>query len=135
MSAPAQTTPEQTVAELFDALDRLDLDAIESFLDEDPQSVDELSGGWLRGRDALRNHFAQVTGAGLTDVHSKVTDVHTAQWGDTAAVTLVLDQTYHFDGEEHMIHAPSTIVLRRPEGEWRVALVHSVPLSEGDQGR
>jgi ketosteroid isomerase-like protein len=135
MSAPAQTTPEQTVAELFDALDRLDLNAIEAFFDQEPQSVDELSGGWLRGRAALRNYFAQVADGGLSDVHSKVTDVHTAQWGDTAAVTLVLDQTYRFEGEEHAIHAPSTILLRRPEGAWRVALVHSVPLSGGGQDR
>jgi ketosteroid isomerase-like protein len=131
MSASAQTSPDQTVSELFDALDRLDIEAIESLFDDEPQGVDELSGGWRRGRQALRDYFAQMTSAGLSDVRSTVADVHTADWGDTALVTLVLDQTYMFQGEPHAIHSPSTFVLRRHAGGWRIALVHSVPV--GDQ--
>jgi ketosteroid isomerase-like protein len=108
VSSQAQSSPEQMVNELFDALDRLDIDAIESLFDDEPQGVDELSGGWRRGREALHEYFSQITSAGLADVRSTVTDVHTKNWGDTAVVTLVLDQTYTLEGEQHAIHAPST---------------------------
>ena len=124
------SAPEQSVRDLFDALDRLDIDAIEASFDEAPQGVDELSGGWRRGRQALHEYFAQITGAGLSDVRSSLSDLHTEDWGDTAVVTLVLDQTYTLEGAEHAIHSPSTIVLRRSAGEWRVALVHSVPVPD-----
>ena len=121
---------EQTVSELFDAFDRLDIDAAESLFDDEPQGVDELSGGWRRGREALHDYFAQITSAGLADVRSTLADVHTADWGDTAVVTLVLEQTYTLEGEQHAVHAPSTLVLRRQDGRWRVALVHSVPVQD-----
>ncbi len=121
MSAPAKASPEQTVRELFDAFDRLDVASAESLFDDEPQGVDELSGGWRRGRQALHDYFAQVVDAGLTDVHSAIADVHTADWGDTAVVTLVLDQTYTLGSERQAVHAPSTIVLRRRTvaGRWR----------------
>jgi uncharacterized protein (TIGR02246 family) len=130
MSAPAQSSPEQTVSELFDAFDRLDMDSAESLFDDEPQGVDELSGGWRRGREALHDYFAQITSAGLADVRSTLAAVHTADWGDTAVVTLVLEQTYTLEGEQHAVHAPSTLVLRRHDGRWRVALVHSVPVQD-----
>ena len=92
--------------------------------------MDELSGGWRRGREALHDYFAQITSAGLADVRSTLADVHTADWGDTAVVTLVLEQSYTLEGEQHAVHAPSTLVLRRQNGRWRVALVHSVPVQD-----
>jgi ketosteroid isomerase-like protein len=130
MSARAPSSPEQAVNTLFEALDRLDIEAIEALFDDEPQGVDELSGGWRRGRDALHDYFSQITSAGLADVRSTIADVHTKNWGDTAVVTLVVDQTYTLEGEQHAIHAPSTIVLRRVGDEWRVALVHSVPVGD-----
>ena len=63
-------------------------------------------------------------------MRSTLADVHTADWGDTAVVTLVLEQTYTLEGEQHAVHAPSTLVLRRQDGPWRVALVHSVPVQD-----
>ena len=130
MSAHTASSPEATVNELFDALDRLEIDAIESLFDDEPQGVDELSGGWRRGREALHDYFSQIISAGLADVRSTVQDVQTNEWGDTALVTLVLDQTYTLEGEQHAIHAPTTILLRRTDGQWRVALVHSVPVQD-----
>lgn len=132
MSAAAATSPEQTVTELFDAFDTLDIDAVEALFDEEPQGVDELSGGWRRGREALHGYLSEVTSAGLSDVQSNVSDVHTTEWGDAAIVTLVLDQTYTIGGERQSIHAPSTIVLRRRDHRWLVALVHTVPVPDQD---
>jgi ketosteroid isomerase-like protein len=44
----------------------------------------------------------------------------------------VLDQTYTIGGERQAIRAPSTIVLRRRDDRWLVALVHTVPVAEND---
>jgi ketosteroid isomerase-like protein len=133
MPAPATSTPEQTVNELLRALDALDMDAIASMLADNPQGVDELSGGWRRGRDDLREYFDTVKRSGIADIHSKLSDLHVEDWGDTALVTAVLDQSYSMGGEQTSLHAPTSIVLRRDGGAWRTALVHSVPLPEQAQ--
>ena len=133
MPAPATSTPEQTVNELLRALDALDMDAIASMLADNPQGVDELSGGWRRGRDDLREYFDTVKRSGIADIHSKLSDLHVEDWGDTALVTAVLDQSYSMGGEETSLHAPTSIVLRRDGDAWRIALVHSVPLPEQEQ--
>jgi uncharacterized protein (TIGR02246 family) len=130
MSAPAASSPEQTVALLFQAFDSLDIERVETLIADDFQGVDELSGGWRRGRQALHEYLQMVSAAGLSDVRSQLSDVHTTDWGDTALVTAVLDQSYGMGGHIVRLHAPTTIVLRRQDGGWRIALVHSVPLSE-----
>jgi len=129
MSAPAQSSPEQTVSELFDAFDRLDIDSAEPLFDDEPQGVDELSGGWRRGCEALHDNFAQITSAGLADVRSPLADVHTADWGDTAVVTARLWLQGVNDGIvfERRLWFSDTYV-RRPAG-WRYALGQaSLPL-------
>ena len=133
MPAPATSTPEQTVNELLRALDALDIDAIESMFADNPQGVDELSGGWRRGRDGLREYFDMLKRSGIADIHSKISDIHTEDWGDTALVTAVLDQSYSMGGEQASLHAPTSIVLRRDGDAWHIALVHSVPLPEQEQ--
>jgi uncharacterized protein (TIGR02246 family) len=129
MSGPA-ASPQQTVDALFAALDALDVDALGALFATEPQGVDELSGGWRRGRDGLRQYLAEVKESGIGDVRSRRSDVYTLDWGDTALVTLVLDQSYTLGGERHSLHAPTSLVLRREDGAWRIALVHSVPLPE-----
>jgi uncharacterized protein (TIGR02246 family) len=130
MSAPAVTSPAELVRRLFDALDALDTARIEALAAADVQGVDELSGGWMRGRDAVHGYFERIKAAGLTRLRSTASDVATTEWGDAAVVTLVLDQTYTFGRQEQRIHAPTSIVLRREGGEWRFVLFHSVPLPE-----
>src|SRR3954452_20843717 len=115
MSLSAEPSPQRTIDELFEALDRLDIDAIEALLAAEPQGVDELSGGWRRGREALHDYFAQIASAGLSDVRSTLADIHVEEGGDTALATFVLDQTYSYEGEPQSVHAPSTVVLRREE--------------------
>ncbi|MEA2247827.1 MAG: hypothetical protein QOH46_2356 [Solirubrobacteraceae bacterium] len=132
MSAPAGTSPEETVSSLFQAFDALDIERAEALFADDVQGVDELSGGWRRGRDALHEYLQMISSAGLSDVRSSLSDVHTTDWGDTSVLTAVLDQSYRMGAEAVSLHAPTTIVLRRQEGAWRIALVHSVPLPESE---
>jgi uncharacterized protein (TIGR02246 family) len=130
MPAPATTSPEAVVNALFGALDEVDVDTVDALFAADPQGVDELSGGWRRGRAALHEHLAAVKAAGMANLRSTVSDLRLVDWGDTALATLVVEQTYTIDGRSRHIHAPTTIVLRREDGAWRIALVHSVPLAE-----
>jgi ketosteroid isomerase-like protein len=129
MSAPAATSPREAVAGLFAALDALDMPAIEAMLAAEPQAVDELSVGWLRGREALHQYLSEMQASQIADMRSEVGDLHVSEWGDTAAVTCMLDQTYTLDGEQQTVHAPTTVLLRREGVAWRIALLHSVPLA------
>ena len=60
-------------------------------LTEDSQSVDENTRAWTRGRAAIEGYLSQLEGS-ASDVHSRMTDVHEALWGDVGLVTFVLDQ-------------------------------------------
>jgi hypothetical protein len=131
MSAPATASAQETVDALFSALDALDTDAMAELFGDEPQGIDELSGGWRRGRPALDDYLEVLKGSGLADVRSEVSDAHLIEWDDTAIATMVLDQSYTLEGERRTIRAPTTLVLRRERGAWRVVLVHTVPTGDG----
>jgi ketosteroid isomerase-like protein len=133
MSAAAETSPDEVVRELFRALDALDPARIEARFTDDVQGVDELSAGWRRGRTAVHEYLLSVVGAGISDLRSELSDLCSIEWDDTAVVTFVLDQSYRMDGAGQRIHAPTSIVLRRTDGEWRCALLHSVPVAEPEE--
>ncbi len=125
------TELERRVVDLFDRFDALDLDGMRDLFADDVQGVDEISRRWLRGKDTLNDYFAMLGEMGISDVKSVLSDFHTADYGDTGVVTLMADQTYRVGGEPQSIHAPMTVVFRRTGGDWKIALVHAVPLPEG----
>jgi ketosteroid isomerase-like protein len=53
-----------------------------------------------------------------------------AVWGDVGLVTFALEQSYTMDGQKQTREAPTSIVFRRQDGDWRIELIHSVPLPE-----
>jgi len=132
MAAPATASPQDTVTSLFRSMDALDMDGIKALMTDEVQGVDELSGGWRRGRPALEEYLDMVAGSGLADIRSSLGDLHTAEWGDTAVGTGVLEQSYRMGEDSVSLRAPTTVVLRPQDGAWLVALVHSVPLPEED---
>ncbi len=115
--------------ELFDALDRKDFGRIVGMATDDVQGVDEISRGWLRGRAAMETYFASMAEQ-VSNIRSTLSDVQAVQIGDTGIVTCVLDQEYDVGGRRVSIHAPTSIVARRLDGRWQVALLHSVPLPD-----
>lgn len=121
---------EKLVMKLFETFDRLDLDGISSLMSEEVQGVDEISRKWMRGRDSLKGYFDQLQTMGLTGVKSALSDLHTKTWGDVGVVTCFLEQRYTAEGQPTVIHAPTTILAKREGGEWKVTLVHAVPLPE-----
>ena len=124
-----ETELESIARDMFDALDKKDFDRIVGLATDDVQGVDELSRGWMRGRAAMEAYF-RALGPQTSNIRSTLSDLHAVQHGDVGFVTFVLDQEYDFSGERTSIHAPTSIVARRVDGGWRVALLHSVPLAD-----
>lgn len=120
----------ETVArDLFARLDSMDVDALIESATEDIQTVDELSRRWIRGKDEGVRHLREMVGA-LRDVRTELRDVEERVWGDTGVLTCWIEQDYTFEGNPQHVSAPTTIVFRREDGDWKVALSHTVPLPE-----
>ncbi|MDX6407067.1 MAG: hypothetical protein QOE13_138 [Gaiellaceae bacterium] len=117
--------------EFIQALDARDPERLVSKIDDDAQSVDENSRRWLRGRDELEGYIRQMIGV-VTDVHSTLRDVAEQVWEDTGVLTCWFEQHYTLAGKEQQISAPTTIIFRRTNGEWKLALFHSIPLADHD---
>lgn len=61
-----------------------------------------------------------------------MSDAQQAVWGDVGLVTFVLDQTYIMDGQPQTISAPTSILFRRDPDDWKIALIHTVPIPEAE---
>lgn len=123
------TSLEQRARQLLELLDAMDLDALGGLLADDAQSVDEITQGWTRGRAAIEDYLSQLKGT-VSEVHSRMSDPQESVWGDVGLVTFVLDQTYTMDGKQQTVSAPTSILFRRQDGDWKIALIHTVPIPE-----
>ena len=127
---PEQTASlEQRVGRLLEFLDAMDVDSLGTMVTDDVQSVDEITRGLTRGRAAVESYLSHLKGS-VSDVHSRMSDAQEAVWGDVGLVTFVLDQTYTMDGQQQSISAPTSILFRREPGDWKIALIHTVPIAE-----
>ncbi len=115
------------VQRMFDALDKADAEAGLALIGSDAQGIDEISRRWMRGGGELTGYVRQLMEM-ASDVHSEMHDVHEVEWGETGIVTFWLEQDYTLEGERAHISAPTTCVLRREGGEWKITLFHSIPL-------
>lgn len=120
---------EQRAQRMLELLDAMDLDGLGAMLADEAQSVDEISRGWTRGRAAVEAYMSQLKDT-VSDVRSRMADPHETVWGDVALVTFVLEQTYTMGGQRHAISAPTSLVFRRQDGDWKVALIHTVPIPD-----
>lgn len=120
---------EPTVRRMMAAFDALDSDTIDALSTDDAQGVDEIARGWVRGREAMNDYLAQLKGS-VSGIRTTITDVQESITGDMGTLTCWLEQDYVLNGQAQHISAPTTVVLRRLGDEWKVCLVHSVPLAE-----
>lgn len=123
---------EAEVTKLFALFDRLDLDAIMALTADDAQGVDEIARSWVRGRTAMIRYFDQLSDMGVGDIHSALRDFDVKHWDDVALVTCIVDQSYSIgdDGEMISIISPVSVLFRKIGNDWKVELIHSVPLPE-----
>jgi hypothetical protein len=129
VAAQAETSLQQTVSQLLERLDEMDLEGLGGMVDDEVQGVDEIARKWMRGRPAIERYFSQLKDT-VQDVRSRMSEVHETAWGDAGLVTFVLDQTYTMDGQQQSISAPTSIVFRRRGSDWKIVLIHTVPLPE-----
>jgi ketosteroid isomerase-like protein len=120
---------EQQAHRMFELVDSMDTTAMAALITDDAQGVDEISRGWMRGRASLESYFAELDGM-VGEVRSEIRDVNAVEWGDAGVVTCMIDQVYTLDGREQRITAPTSMTFRREGDEWKIALLHSVPLPE-----
>jgi len=115
--------------DFFAALDALDADRMTQMLTEDVQSVDEGSRRWLRGKGDVGNYLRELMPA-VSDLETQLRDAEERIWGDTGLLTCWIDQDYTMHGTAQHISAPTTLILRRDGGAWKLVLWHSIPLPE-----
>jgi ketosteroid isomerase-like protein len=96
---------------------------------DDAQGVDEISRRWIRGRADVSAYIRQLASS-VSGIRTEATDVRESIFGDVVVVTCWLDQTYMLKGQEQSVSAPTTIVFRNEDGDWKLSLFHSVPLPE-----
>jgi ketosteroid isomerase-like protein len=121
---------ETVVRDLMSTMDRKDWAGMASKFTSDAQGVDELSRKWMRGSQQIDAYFTEF-GPMMSDIRSDLSDVHESQFGDSGVVTLWMEQDYKLNGEQQHFSGPMTIVLRRQGSDWRVSLIHAVPLPPG----
>jgi uncharacterized protein (TIGR02246 family) len=120
---------EALVAELFQALDSKDADRIAAVLSDDSAMVDEITKGWMIGRETLRAHLASTLSQ-VDSISSVVSDIRVRDRGPFATVTCTLQQTYSFGGEQVDVVAPTSFSLELTDGDWKIVQMHSVPLGD-----
>lgn len=121
-------TLDSLTKEFFEALDRKDFDRLLALSVGDVQSVDEISRGWLRGRQAIDAYLRQLA-EDVSNIHTSPREIHTAEIDSVGIVTCVIDQRYELRGEAVEITAPTTLIARRGSDGWRWLLFHSVPIA------
>jgi len=127
---PARTSSlVQEVRTFLERLDAMDIESLGSTLTEDAQSVDEITRGWTRGRAAIEAYLSQLKDT-VSHVHSEMKDPQESDWGDVGLITFVLEQTYTMEGQQQSISAPTSILFRRENDDWKIALIHTVPIPE-----
>ncbi len=118
------------VKKLLEHFDRQQHAELKEMFADDSQGVDEISGGWVRGKSKLDSYFKKLEEMGVSDIHSKTRDFDTKVWDDIALVTCITDQTYKMGGKPISISAPMSVLFRRHRGDWKIQLIHAVPLPE-----
>ncbi len=121
--------PVQALEEFLSALAAGDDEGVLTLLSDNAAGIDEVSRAWLYGKQELTDYVRDLL-EGLSDLSSRLTEVHEDIVGDTAFVTAILEQTYLLDGVAQTIVAPASFGLRRHDGTWRICLFHATPLPD-----
>jgi ketosteroid isomerase-like protein len=119
---------ENIVTQMFKSLDDLDAPNVVKWFAHDIQMVEEISGKWTRGKNHAEKAFTDSLQV-VSDIHSKISEFYTVMTDETALLTCLLTQTYIYQGNPVSLVAPTTVAFRRENGEWKIILLHSLPLA------
>ena len=115
------------------AFDRKDFKAVVRAFTVDAQGIDEISRKWIRGRAGIDAYMQQID-ATISGVKTLLRDIDERAWGDVGVVTCWLEQDYVVSGRAHHVSSPTTVIMRKQGGNWKIALFHSIPLGEKPGG-
>ena len=122
----AETLPLTMGAEFLRLIDAKDETGIAHLLAEDAQLVDETTRRWIRGREAigaaLREQLSRIA-----DIQSTAREVHVERWGDVEVETFILHQVYDLDDAPCYEVSPTTLIWRRIDRSWRLAVIDAIP--------
>ena len=119
---------ENIVTQMFQSLDDLDAPNVVKWFAHDIQMVEEISGKWTRGKNHAEKAFTDSLQV-VSDIHSKISEFYTVMTDETALLTCLLTQTYIYQGNPVSLVAPTPVAFRRENGEWKIILLHSLPLA------
>jgi ketosteroid isomerase-like protein len=74
-------------------------------------------------KGVVRRLLAELDDLTLDPAHRD--DMHEFSWGNVGVVTCWLMRDHAVDGRSHHVSVPTTLVLHRSSGDWKVALIHS----------
>lgn len=112
--------------EFLRLLDAKDESGIVQLLADDAQLVDETTRRWIRGRDAI-GAALRIQLSHMADIHSTAEEVHVERWGDVLVETFVLRQVCDLDEAPCYEVSPTTLVWRRIDRAWRLAVIDAIP--------
>ncbi|HEV8534572.1 MAG TPA: nuclear transport factor 2 family protein [Candidatus Limnocylindria bacterium] len=118
---------EKKTREAMRKMDAKDWDSLNDMATEDLLGVDEIMRRWTKGRKAILDGLRQ---APIEDIRTDLRDIEEKTWGDVGLVTCWMEQDYTFNGKRQHVSAPTTLLFRRVGSDWKVALIHSVPMPE-----
>lgn len=120
---------EQIAGRMLELLDSMDLDGLGAMLTDDAQSVDEITRGWTRGRAAIEAYMSQ-----LKDSVSRCNVAD--EWRPRSRLGRrwaghLRTRSDLYDGRSAAFHlAPTSLLFRFQDGDWKIALIHTVPIPE-----
>jgi hypothetical protein len=121
---------ERFVHQLYAELGRRNVDHLAAVLDPDVRLLDERTGRWTYGPDAVVEGTRAELGA-AESYSNRIEEVEARMIGpDIGMVTYVWFGQGTWEGVEYNIRCPSSLVARRDGDGWRVVLMHSVPADE-----
>jgi ketosteroid isomerase-like protein len=120
---------ELELRDFFGTLDRMEFEPLFDRVTDDMQGVDEISRSWTRGKSEFATKVGLLTEA-ISDLRTEITGTVEHIWGDTGVVTCWIEQDYTHEGAPQHVSTPTTAVFRRVDGAWKMALFHSIPVSE-----
>ena len=106
----------------------MELEPLVERITDDMQGIEEISRGWTRGKSEYEAKAASLMET-VSDVRTEITDIVEHIWGETGVVTCWIEQDYTYEGAAQHVSAPTTVVFRRVDGGWRMAVFHSIPIS------
>jgi transcriptional regulator with XRE-family HTH domain len=115
---------EAALERFLGSLDAERWDDAAAMLADDVELADELTSGWLRGRDRVAAYLQAQRGV-ITNITSEAADVASRRLGDDETMlTFGLRQTYDLDGETRHERLLCCAAFREEDGEWLLTLLH-----------